>query len=113
MPKIFYGWWIVGACFVISFYVAGVVYFGFTAFFEPIANEFGWSYTQISFAASLRGIEVGLLSPAVGILIDRLGPRWIMFGGAILAGCGLWLTQAILAVLRGTPVAFQWSTALI
>ncbi len=88
-PRIFYGWLIVGACFIVAFYVGGVVYFGFTAFFEPIANEFGWSYTQISFAASLRGMEVGLLSPAVGILIDRWGPRWIMFGGLILAGFGL------------------------
>ncbi len=88
-PRIFYGWLIVGTCFIVAFYVAGVVLFGFTAFFEPIAHEFGWSYTQISFAASLRGMEVGLLSPAVGILIDRWGPRRIMFGGAILSGIGL------------------------
>ena len=39
-------------------------FFGFTAFFEPIAAEFGWSYTQISFAVSLRGLEMGIFAPA-------------------------------------------------
>lgn len=52
--KIFYGWWVVLACSLISFYVAGAIFFGFTAFFEPIAEEFGWSYTQISFAVTLN-----------------------------------------------------------
>ena len=66
--SVFYGWWIVGACFLISLYVGGVIFFGFTAFFEPIANEFGWSYTQISLAASLRGLEIGLLAPIFGVL---------------------------------------------
>ena len=70
-PKIFYGWWIVGACFFIALYMAGVVFYGFTAIFEPIAEEFGWSYTEISIAASIRGLEAGLLAPVVGILVDR------------------------------------------
>jgi len=69
--------------------LGGAVVLGFTAFFEPIANEFGWSYAQISLAASLRGAEVGLLAPLLGLLIDRWGPRWLMFGGVILLGLGL------------------------
>ena len=86
---IFYGWWIVGACFLIAAYTAGVVHFGFTAVFEPIASEFGWSYAQVSLAASLRGLEMGLLAPVVGLLVDRWGPRKLMFGGTILTGLGL------------------------
>ena len=54
--RVFYGWWIVGACFIILAYTSGVVILGFTAIFQPIANEFGWSYAQISFAVSLRGL---------------------------------------------------------
>jgi len=87
--RIFYGWWIVGACFVISLYGGGVVFYGFTALFEPLANEFGWSYAQISFAASLRGLEAGLLAPLVGVLVDRWGPRRLLFSGAIITGLGL------------------------
>ena len=69
--KIFYGWWIVGASLLTTMYVGGVVFYGFTAFFGPIVNEMGWSYTQVSLAASLRGMEMGILAPFVGILADR------------------------------------------
>jgi OFA family oxalate/formate antiporter-like MFS transporter len=89
MKKIFYGWWIVGACFLIMFYVGGVVFYGFTAFFEPIRREFGWSYAQISFAASLRGLEMGLFGPIVGFLVDRFGSRALIFWGMIIVGFGL------------------------
>jgi MFS family permease len=89
--KVFYGWWIVGASFLIALYVGGVVFYGFTAFFEPIADELGWSYTQISIAASLRGLEIGLLAPIVGILADRWGPRRLVAAGLILAAGGLFL----------------------
>ncbi len=92
--KIFYGWWIVGASFFIALYVGGVVFYGFTAFFEPIANETGWSYTQISLAASLRGLEIGLLSPFVGILADRWGPKRLIFGGVFITVAGLLLLSS-------------------
>jgi MFS family permease len=91
----FYGWYVVGASCLISLYVSGSIYLGFTAAFEPIANEFGWSYTQVSFAASLRGFEVGLLVPIAGMLMDRWGPRRLVFGGVILSGLGLMLLSRI------------------
>jgi len=90
-PRVFYGWWIVAAAFFIAIYMGGVVFFGFTAIFEPIANEFGWDYAQISFAASLRGLEMGLLSPLVGILVDRWGPRNLVIGGISTVALGLLL----------------------
>jgi len=89
IKKIFYGWWIVLASSLINLYVGGIVFFGFTAFFQPIREEFGWSYTQISFAASLRGLENSIFSPLAGFLVDRLGPRRLMLWGAITVGLGL------------------------
>ncbi len=93
--KVFYGWWIVFASFLIGAYVAGVVFYGFTAFFEPIADEMGWSYTQISLASSLRGLETGLFAPIIGILVDRWGPRRLIFGGALITAAGLVLLGSI------------------
>ena len=87
--RVFYGWWIVAASFLVALYVGGVVFYGFTAIFEPIADDLGWSYTQISLAASLRGIEMSLLAPVIGMLVDRLGPRKLVFGGAIMTAAGL------------------------
>jgi len=89
--RIFYGWWIVAASFLIALYMAGIVFYGFTAIFEPIADEMGWSYVQISLAASLRGLEMGILAPVLGILVDRTGPRRIVFAGAIITAGGLLL----------------------
>ena len=85
---IFYGWWILLACFVISVVTGAVTFFGFTAFFDPLVKEFGWSYTEVSFALSLRGIEMSLLSPVVGFLVDRMGSRRIALWGIITVGIG-------------------------
>jgi len=91
MRRVFYGWWIVFACFLIAFYVGGTIIYGFTAFFEPIAEETGWSYTQISIAASLRGLEMGIFAPVAGFLVDRFGPRKLIFCGTLTTGFGLLL----------------------
>ncbi len=89
MKKIFYGWWVVLACFLITLYVAGAVFFGLTAFFEPLIKEFGWSYTQISFAASLRGLEMGIFAPLFGFLVDRFGSRRLVFFGVVTVAAGM------------------------
>jgi len=89
LKRIFYGWWVVFACFGISFYVGGATFYGFTAFFEPLVREFGWSYAQVSLAASLRGLEMGIFAPLVGLLVDRYGSRKIAFSGTLFVGLGL------------------------
>ena len=76
------------ACFVISIITGAVTFFGFTAFFDPLVKEFGWSYTQVSFALSLRGIEMSLLSPVVGFLVDRLWFAAARLVGVITIGIG-------------------------
>ena len=95
MKKVYYGWWIVLASFLVALYVAGTTFYGFTAFIQPLTTEFGWSYSQISIAASLRGLEMGLLAPFVGILADRLGPRKLLVSGAIVLGSGIILLGLI------------------
>ena len=102
IKKIFYGWWIVLACFIIGLYVAGITFYGFTAFFDPLIKEFGWSYTQISFAASLRGMEMGVFAPLIGFLVDRWGSKKIIFSGVITVGCGLFL----LSFTRSLPMFY-------
>ncbi|MEE9436937.1 MAG: MFS transporter [Candidatus Adiutricales bacterium] len=86
---IFYGWWIVLASFLNGLFIAGTVFYSFTAFMEPLASEFGWSYTQISIATSLRGLEMGIFSPLVGVLVDRFGSRIIIFSGMMIVGLGM------------------------
>lgn len=87
--KIYYGWWVLGALFLITGYISGVVSFGFTSVFKPVADEFEWSYARVSIAASIRGLEIALLAPLVGLLLDRIGPRKLIFSGALITGSGL------------------------
>jgi OFA family oxalate/formate antiporter-like MFS transporter len=87
--KIFYGWWIVLACLIINLYVSGILFFGFTAFIDPLIREFGWTYTQVSFAVSLRGMEMGIFAPLIGFLADRYGARKLILVGVLAVGLGL------------------------
>ncbi len=96
----FYGWYIVAAAVFIILYTGGIVHFGFTAVFEPIAEEFGWSYAQVSLAFSLRGFEMGLLAPLVGFLVDRWGPRRMIFVGALLICAGFMLLSRISTIAQ-------------
>ncbi len=86
--KVFYGWYIVGACLFMRLYTSGIVNFGFTAVFEPIAEQFGWSYAQISLAGSIRGLEIGLLAPVMGLLVDRWGSRRLVVAGTLILSVG-------------------------
>ena len=106
--KIFYGWWIVLACFLISLYAGAIIHYGFTAFFDPLVREFGWSYTEISFAMSLRGVEMSLMAPLIGFLVDRYGSRRLALAGVITIGFGfillsftqsLWLFYASILLI--------------
>ena len=91
MGKIFYGWWIVIACFIMGMMKSGMIFYGFTAFFEPLVKEFGWSYAQVSFAVSLRGLETGIFGPVVGFLVDRFGSRKMLLYGVFTVGLGFLL----------------------
>jgi MFS family permease len=99
MKKVFYGWWIVLTCFIIGLYVAGIVYYSFSAFFEPLVEEFGWSYTQISFATSLRGLEMSVFAPFIGFLVDRFGSRKLIICGTITVGIALILLSVTRSLL--------------
>lgn len=95
-PRIFYGWWIVAAMVVVSTYVGGVVFFGFTAFIAPIEASFpNWSRAVLTFSVSLRGMESAVLAPFAGRLVDRFGPRKLIAGGSILVALSLVMLSQI------------------
>ena len=57
MNRVFYGWWIVLACWAVTLYGGGAFFFGFSAFFKPISEEFGWSRALTAGAISLSQAE--------------------------------------------------------
>ena len=93
--KLFYGWWVAWTAALLNFFAGGTFIYGFTVFFNPIRNTFGWSSTVTSVAFSLRGLEIGLLDPIVGLLVDRVGPRKLLFAGWGMLGLGFLLMSRI------------------
>lgn len=88
---VFYGWWIVLVCAVMHLYTGGTYTYGFTAFFNPIVEEFGWKYAIVSLASTLRGFEFGIMAPIVGVFTDKWGPRPMLLCGIAMFGLGLFL----------------------
>jgi MFS family permease len=55
-------------------------------FLKPITAEFGWSRATFAGAISIGTITGGLLSILIGPLLDKIGPRWILFLGFFFMG---------------------------
>ena len=87
----------------------------FTVFLKPIAQDFGWDRAQIISAYSLTWLSGGLMSPFIGRLFDRSGPRMVyavglaLLGGAFLAASHadqLWQFQLSIGLCVGIGIAF-------
>ena len=64
--RVFYGWWIVAAGFVIQLLNAGMIFHSFGVYFVHFQESFGWTRTQISGAFSIQQLETGILGPVQG-----------------------------------------------
>ena len=95
VPRIFFGWWIVIASGVLAFWGQGLGTFGFSALFKPIASELGFSRAATSVAPSITRFEGGFMSPVVGWVIDRFGPRWMVISGVFMVGLSLVLMNFV------------------
>jgi len=95
---VFFGWWIVIGSALISWYGAGVWFYGSSVFFSSIIKEFGWSRALTSGAFSVSRLEGGLEAPLIGWLIDRFGPRKLMIGSAVVVGFGFILLSRVNSV---------------
>ena len=85
---LFFGWWIAFSAAVMHFFGGGTFYYGFTVFFNPIREAFGWNATVTSVAFTLQRLEGGLIGPIAGYLVDRIGPRKLMMAGWVVVGIG-------------------------
>ena len=117
-------WVVVGAIWV-TLAIASGLYFSFPVFFVALVEEFGWSRGSTALAFSISAIVQGLLSPVVGMAVDRFGPRRVILGGTFVLGgscllasrvASLWSLYLVTGVLAAAGVcAVSWvpSGALI
>ena len=74
----------------------GALYaYGFSTFFVPLATALGTSRGTLSLAFSFTRLESSLLGPIEGYLIDRFGPRGVMYVGFIIFGLSFFLLSFV------------------
>ena len=88
LGEVFYGYWILLGAFVLHALDSGMYFYGFSVFYTPIREEFGWSSTVVSGAVSFSRLEGGLEGPVVGYMIEKYGARKLLALGALLTGLG-------------------------
>ena len=82
----FYGWVVVAVTFV-TMAIGVNARTAFSLFFPPILSEFGWERGVTAGAFSFGFVVSGIMSPLIGRLMDRAGPRAVMeLGVALMAG---------------------------
>jgi len=89
LRKPYYGWVIVGVSFLIGVTEAGVFQNILSIFMKPMAQDFGWSRAAVTGAIAVGSLCGGLVSPFVGPVVDRYGPRMVAFWGIVFFSIGL------------------------
>lgn len=90
----FYGWVIVVVVFV-TMAIGVNARTAFSLLFPPILHEFGWERGVVAGAFSFGFLVSAALSPVLGRLMDRRGPKVVMELGVVLMGAGLLLASAV------------------
>jgi MFS family permease len=98
-PKLFYGHYIVGACFVTLFFCWGMVLNTFPVFVEPLTKDMNWDRGALALAQLTGMIASIVLFPIAGKIIDRTGARTVMTVGALIMG---------LSLLAGSQITQLW-----
>ncbi|MBG94084.1 MAG: hypothetical protein CL793_02270 [Chloroflexi bacterium] len=98
-PKLFYGWIVVLSSSLMFLFGAGVFFYGFGTFFNPIREEFGWSSAITAGAFTLYRLEGGIAAPVVGFGVERYGPRRLMIIGILIMGAGFLMMSTTNSVL--------------
>lgn len=86
-----------------------VLIYGFSVFIVPIAEDTGWDRTAVAAVVAPIAIVNGLMSPVVGALTDRFGPRRVLTVSSVsmaigLIGVGIF-SQSLSAFIAAVAVA--------
>jgi MFS family permease len=88
----------------------------YAVFLLPLERDLGWSRSELTSVYSIYLLVNGCTAPLVGLLFDRLGPRWVYgtgmasLGAAMLLAGGLtqlWQFYVFIGVLVGIGVSLN------
>jgi MFS family permease len=88
----------------------------YAVFLLPLERDLGWSRSELTSVYSIYLLVNGCTAPLVGLMFDRLGPRWVYgagmasLGAAMLLAGGLthlWQFYLFVGVLVGIGVSLN------
>ncbi len=93
--SVFYGWWVLTACFGLQILTSNFTLQSFGAYISVMQPEFGWSRTSFAVAFSIQQAGSGILGPLQGWLIGRFGARSILRVGIVVFSIALMLFSRV------------------
>ena len=97
-PRIYYGWVIVAVAALASFSQTAETFPLWGVLLKPMTEEFGWSRSAFTGAMTIGTIFGSVIAVAIGPMLDRFGPRWMV--------------TAAFALIGGTLLLMAWISSL-
>lgn len=121
------GWHVAAAAFagvMVSF--APIVPYTFSLFLNPLHAAFGWQREAISGTFALAAITVAVVSPGIGVLLDRFAPRRIILPSIVIFALALaslsmlgpsirrfYLTYFVLGLVANGTAQFAYTRTIL
>ena len=96
-PRFFYGWIVLGACFLTTMMASGTM-MAFGVFINPLVEDMGWSHSALSLTYAISAIVSGVGVLAVGSFMHAYSLRTIFVIGVLVHGFGIYMTSTATSV---------------
>jgi MFS family permease len=88
---------VLAACFALNMFGRGLGD-SYAVFLLPLERQFGWSRSELTGVYSIYLLVNGFTAALVGLVFDRLGPRWVYGAGMACLGTAFFLAGALSAL---------------
>ncbi|MDA0270958.1 MAG: MFS transporter [Chloroflexi bacterium] len=94
-PKIYYGYYLIGAAFFAQMISAGAQTYVAGIFLVPMTEEMDWTRSDFTLAQTVGRFLTAFAGIFIGTLVDRGYARRLMFGGATIIGSAILATSFV------------------
>ncbi|MBM3140915.1 MAG: MFS transporter, partial [Chloroflexi bacterium] len=94
-PRVYWGYYIVGAALVTQFVSVGAQGSVSGAFFKPMSDDLGWTRAEFTYAQTISRFMMSFVGFFIGVYVDRYGGRRLMMIGVTILAASVWAVSYI------------------